>query len=326
MKNSLFVTVVGLLGALPAAGTVTTFTDQAAFLAAVGPNVYLESFDSTETGGTPDPIPYASAGFNYVVDTSDPGESGLFPFLIPGGSPTDVIMSTNSARDHIRFDFSGDNVTAVGAFVLSADISGNVITSDLTVDTDQTDPMTVSPVGTTTFVGFLSDAPFDFFTLIADSTLVVSFAAANDFIVGGKVLDSDDDGVPDDEDNCIDVFNPRLGEMGAPERQSFQTTTGGQLDDDADGFGNPCDAKFGTGGQVVGGIDVAAHIASFNKNRDGANCGASGDQPCAPFDLDNAGQFIGGGDLTLTFQLFNQAPGPGCPACPLGCVGPACPE
>ncbi len=138
-------------------------------------------------------------------------------------------------------------------------------------------------------------------------------------------VDADADGVPDDADNCVGVFNPALGSMGQPARESFQTTTGGQLDDDGDGFGNPCDAKFGTPGQFVGGVDVSEHLASFNKNRSGSNCGISGSAPCAQFDLDNSGQIIGGTDILKTFQLFNQAPGPKCVACPLACVGPNCP-
>ncbi len=140
----------------------------------------------------------------------------------------------------------------------------------------------------------------------------------------GAVADSDGDGVPDDQDNCIAVFNPALGTLGAPARQSFQTTTGGQLDDDADGVGNECDAKFASGGQVVGGLDLGEMNASFNKNRSASNCGATGDKPCAPFDLDNLGQFIGGNDLTRARELFNQVPGPACNDCPLACEGPAC--
>ncbi len=136
--------------------------------------------------------------------------------------------------------------------------------------------------------------------------------------------DTDSDGVPDAEDNCVLVANPKLGTGGTPAREGFQTTTGGQLDDDADGFGNACDAKFGTPGQFVGGVDIGELLASFNKDRSGANCGGSGNKPCAAFDLDNSGQFIGGGDITRTFQLFNKEPGPTCEACPLECEGPAC--
>ncbi len=137
--------------------------------------------------------------------------------------------------------------------------------------------------------------------------------------------DSDADGVPDASDNCILIFNPRLGELGAPLRLDFQTTTGGQLDDDADGVGNACDAKFTNQGDFVGGLDLSQHLASFNKDRTLSECGTSGLEPCARYDLDNLGTFISGGDLNIGRQLFNALPGPKCESCPLACEGPACP-
>ncbi len=138
------------------------------------------------------------------------------------------------------------------------------------------------------------------------------------------INDEDSDGVPDNRDNCLGVFNPALGTLGQPARETFQTTTGGQLDDDADGFGNLCDAKFGTGGLVVGGTDILEQLSSFNKARSGTDCGSTGDQICAQFDHDNAGQFLSGTDLSITRQLFNAPPGPKCNACPTECIGPNC--
>ncbi len=136
--------------------------------------------------------------------------------------------------------------------------------------------------------------------------------------------DSDDDGVGQACDNCLNHANPRLGTLGQPLAESFQTTTGGQLDDDDDGFGNQCDAKFGSDGTVVGGVDVASHLASFNNDRSRLNCGSSFNLNCAQFDLDNSGQFIAGTDIGATFGLFNQPPGPTCDACPLECEGVNC--
>ncbi len=133
--------------------------------------------------------------------------------------------------------------------------------------------------------------------------------------------DQDADGVGDLCDNCVEDFNPRLGDPEfagqAPDALPFQQLTGGQLDDDGDGYGNQCDAKFGTAGQFVGGLDITEIRSSFNKDRSGADCGTTGDQLCAQFDLDNAGQFIGGPDVTRARALFNLEPGPKCEACPL---------
>ncbi len=160
-----------------------------------------------------------------------------------------------------------------------------------------------------------------------DGTLFVAtrnrlFAFGEDEPCAGT--DTDSDGVPDDCDNCSSVFNPVLGTLGQSPRQPFQTTTGGQLDSDADGFGNICDADFDGVGSVVGGVDLGHLLGSFNKDRSSTACGAASDQRCEEFDLDNSGQFIGGSDLGRAFQLFNNAPGPKCDDCPLTCEGPGC--
>ncbi len=148
---------------------------------------------------------------------------------------------------------------------------------------------------------------------------------ANGPLAGNDIqLDTDGDDVGDVCDNCIQFRNPRLGENGSPVQLPFQTATGGQLDDDADGFGNHCDAKFTIGGQSVGGLDLAEITQSFNRQRAASNCGSSGSRACAEFDLDNRGQFISAGDLSRSYQLFNSLPGPKCDGCPLECVGPAC--
>ncbi len=137
--------------------------------------------------------------------------------------------------------------------------------------------------------------------------------------------DADGDRVSDACDNCSETYNPRLGTLGAPEPETFQSTTGEQLDDDADGFGNQCDAKFVAGGVFVGGADVTHMRASFNKARSGSNCGTSGAEACARYDLDGNGDFVGPPDMTRARQLFGKEVGPKCNACPLLCDGPACP-
>ncbi len=138
--------------------------------------------------------------------------------------------------------------------------------------------------------------------------------------------DVDGDQVGDACDNCVETYNPQLGTLDEPALASFQTSTGGQLDDNGDGFGNACDGKSSTGGQVVGGVDLIEITASFNKSREGTNCGVSGTLPCAWFDLDNRADVISGSDLTLLQGRFNRAPGPKCPTCPLACVGARCPQ
>lgn len=141
-------------------------------------------------------------------------------------------------------------------------------------------------------------------------------------VANGDQADYDGDVVGDACDNCIAVANPRVP-AGWLSSNPWAVLTGGQRDDDFDGYGNKCDAKFpGTMGTVVGGSDLGEFRASNGKNRTHANCGSSGVLACAIFDLDEnttVGDAIGGLDLGGFRALNGFAPGPNCPTCPLSC-------
>ena len=131
------------------------------------------------------------------------------------------------------------------------------------------------------------------------------------------------DGVGDACDNCLTVYNPRV----VPRYLEFNpwaTLTGGQRDDDHDGFGNKCDAKFtGLPSQAVGGIDLGQFRSSNGEDRRFDTCGTGdGTRPCAIYDLDEAaaGNAIGALDLGRFRQLSSKTPGPKCGACPLPCT------
>ncbi len=137
-------------------------------------------------------------------------------------------------------------------------------------------------------------------------------------------LDADGDGVGDECDNCRDVRNPRI--VSPP--PEMLTTSGGQRDDDADGFGNACDAKL-SAGAVVSPADVNEFRASLGRRRTTATCGTGHALACARLDLDGAGFLIGVKDVTRAKRLLGSVPGPRCAACGdfgrLPCEGPACP-
>jgi hypothetical protein len=131
--------------------------------------------------------------------------------------------------------------------------------------------------------------------------------------------DPDGDGVGSVCDSCVSVANPRVA-ADYLTTNPWATLTGRQRDDDHDGYGNRCDAKFpGVAGAVVGAGDLTQFRASNGKNRTLDVCGTTGTRPCAIFDLDEAATVIGTGDLSTYRALSGKVPGPKCASCPLAC-------
>ena len=141
------------------------------------------------------------------------------------------------------------------------------------------------------------------------------------FIANPLQEDSDGDKVGDACDNCTRAANPRAT-PGFLAANPWAVLTGGQRDDDHDGYGNKCDAKFpGDSGTNVNAGDRAAMSAAMGKSRKGDVCGTLGTQPCAIFDLDERAIVnINAADL-YRFKLLTGGPaGPKCATCPLACV------
>jgi hypothetical protein len=134
----------------------------------------------------------------------------------------------------------------------------------------------------------------------------------------GPLFEAPADGVGDACDNCVNVSNPRVADDFLTVNP-WATLTGGQRDDDHDGYGNKCDAKFvGLPSQNVGGLDLGQFRTSSGEDRRLDTCGTEGgSRPCAIFDLDETpvGNFIGGLDLGRFRQLSGSPPGPRCDAC-----------
>ncbi len=148
---------------------------------------------------------------------------------------------------------------------------------------------------------------------------------------GGGGLEVPPDGVGDACDNCVNANNPRVGPSVSAylAANPWRTLTGGQIDDDHDGYGNKCDAKFvGAPSAPVGGLDLAQFRASSTEDRRFDTCGTANTRPCAIFDLDESvsGNAIGGLDLGRFRQLNAATPGPRCALCtgtgsvPLPCM------
>jgi len=112
-------------------------------------------------------------------------------------------------------------------------------------------------------------------------------------LTGGVYVDSDGDGVPDSEDNCIDVANPDQVDSNLDEDDN-STKAGDQH------YGNACDPDFDNNGIV--------NIIDFNEWR--KYTGQS--VPPAPASIDISGDgLIWIQDFNIWRQYYGKDPGPG---------------
>ena len=158
--------------------------------------------------------------------------------------------------------------------------------------------------------------------------LCLSLILAPCLAPGQACVDADSDGVCDDVDNCLGVANPRE-ETPIP---AWMTTTGGQRDDDRDGYGNQCDGKFcvpDTCGTDVGGTDIFEFITAIGLSQELDICGLTPDAPCAKFkvaDPVGSGTSVSGADILAFIDLIGLPPGPSCcGGAPQTCEGDNCP-
>jgi hypothetical protein len=146
--------------------------------------------------------------------------------------------------------------------------------------------------------------------------------APSHWIKNRMQADVDHDGVGDDCDNCVWTPNPRY-DLGDPANYThangrlFRTTTGGQLDDDANGLGNACDADY-NGDGLVNAADQASVEPDYGKDLSDDTCNSFATTKCAVLDQEGKGKTVPA--EALTFLIYPEK----CPTCPLECVGDSC--
>jgi Thrombospondin type 3 repeat len=286
-----------------------------------GPAVPLNLYYQQTGAGSP-------SGPNVCLSGTGPEVCG-WDVYVSTSAPTIVLQSFSA-------DPNSDVIGAISGNVLRAN-GGNPINGETgvhrigTVFVSATTTGTVSVSGNLYVTASLAAAPVDTGNVLANAVV-----GSND-LDGDGILDSadncpsvpnptqtdaDGDSVGDVCDNCVNVANPRV----APSEAAFlaanqwATLTGGQRDDDHDGYGNKCDAHFpGVVGLIVGPADLTQFRASNGKSRNVDTCGTTGTRPCAIFDIDEASTLLGAPDLTAFRGLNGKAPGPKCATCPLAC-------
>ena len=97
------------------------------------------------------------------------------------------------------------------------------------------------------------------------------------------------DGVGDACDNCVNVDNPIVpgGAAAFLAANPWATLTGGQRDDDHDGYGNKCDGDFNDSSAPPRPTRRSTRRRSASP-RSTDTCGTAGNRPCAIFDLNSA--------------------------------------
>jgi len=151
--------VVSLLaiGALAApqsaSAAIVTYTNQAAFLAALSSSG-TDNFNSMPLTFTGSPITRGAGSFGYTATAAN----GFFP----AGTFSDVWLSLNTATDPIVISGFTGGVYSLGGLFFGSDInggyqSGNVTVSVLSGSTSAS--QTIVAATTSSFLGFISDSP-----------------------------------------------------------------------------------------------------------------------------------------------------------------------
>jgi hypothetical protein len=251
-------------------------------------------------------------GWDIHIGATDPSITlqSFTPDTAPG---SDIVwaISGNVLRMNGGDPIVGElGIHRLGSLVVSAApaASGNVtVVGNLHAST----ALVALPIVTGTTIAAVGTAVDSDLDGVPDSTDNCPTVANADQADGNGGLEIPPDGVGNACDNCLDVNNPRVA-ADFLTTNPWATLSGGQRDDDHDGYGNKCDADFTATGALVGGSDLAQYRPSNNKSRALDVCGTVANQPCARYDLNEAGALTSGDDLAIFRALNNQARGPRC--------------
>ncbi len=132
--------------------TVTVYTSQAAFLAAIS-NVGVDTFDNMALSSVPSPIFRNAGPYSYTGAVSTTS-------FFQAGTTADVWLSTNTATDTITFNAFSGGVQGVGGNFFGSDINGAFLAGSLTItatDASGTVTQTLDATSSSSFLGFVSN-------------------------------------------------------------------------------------------------------------------------------------------------------------------------
>lgn len=165
--------LLALAAPLPAAD-FTVYTDKTAFLAAVSPSYYTETFDSLALGES-SPITLHSGAEQFVAQAS-----GNLYVISGGGGKW---LSTNNSSFTLNFTSFAGSPTAIGGYFFITDNPGNIINGTIDANLNSgAATFSVTTSSSTNFIGFVStqNTPITLLSLGTNSNWVT----ANDLVVG----------------------------------------------------------------------------------------------------------------------------------------------
>jgi hypothetical protein len=178
------------LTAAPARAAITVYTDLAAFLAAIAPGAYTETFQglpNTPTDLGLAPQAFSGGGYGFValaplgfISTNIGGDKGLSLF----SAPETVTLGGLSGPGP---------VTAIGGFFFTVQSGGAALDANgalsitASAGAASASQAVAAPTGLTSFVGFVSDTdPFTSLAAVRTSGIATGFVALDDVILGAR--------------------------------------------------------------------------------------------------------------------------------------------
>ncbi len=345
LRSSLVLTFAVVALTFPGASraAVTVFQDPTnlgtpagspATVVAGGANVTLNVFYQTGTvaspgcpgvpptcnrclSGTGDEV----CGWDIHISATNPAIT-LVSFTPDAGPGSDIVwaISGNVLRANGGIPTTGElGIHRIGALVVSAapaasgsvTVAGNLYASAA---------LAAVPVTTGNLLATVGTNPDSDLDGVPDSTDNCPTIANADQADGNGGLEVPADGVGNLCDNCLNANNPRVISTFLT-TNAWATLTGGQRDDDHDGFGNKCDGDFTATGALTNTGDLAQWRTSNGKARSSLTaCGSPAGQRCARYDMDESGALINSADLAAWRLENGGAAGPKCATCPLACT------
>jgi hypothetical protein len=163
---------------LPVRAAIVTYTDRAAFLAALSSSS-TDNYNDLTTGGKSSPLSRTIPGYTYNAVAN----LGLFPEPV-GGSQT---LTTEFSDQNLTLNFTAGAPTAVGGYFFNTDTPFNLLNRVITVTANPgASTQSVVTGSATNFFGWLdnSGTPFTSLVIVPGPGSPNAYATVDDLVLG----------------------------------------------------------------------------------------------------------------------------------------------